>query len=278
MQQLQVSDLRAVVEFGHAAGEVSDFGQVRPTLRRLAALVGADTATLTHLDLHTGREVAVFWPSERSAKTLLDAYGEVGHRHPLRPVLARELPRPAGRRSIPRISDLLSVRQWRSHPVRTAMPDITDQMAVLLAGRRPVLHAITVGRLSGTFDDRERDRLAAAGPLLTAPITRASRDGHHALQIAPSSAWVPAAAAPVWDRAAARWTQDRAAGAGMTPPALSARELEVLRLVADGATDAQVARRLGLRPSTVSKHLSRIYARLGVPNRAAAVQYLAEHS
>ena len=43
------------------------------------------------------------------------------------------------------------------------MPDIADQMAVLLAGRRPVLHAITVGRLTGTFDDRERDRCVAVG-------------------------------------------------------------------------------------------------------------------
>jgi DNA-binding CsgD family transcriptional regulator len=277
MQQLQVGDLRAVVELGHAAGEMSDFGQLRPTLRGLAALVGADTATLTHLDLHTGHEVAVFWPGERSTKTRLDVYGEVGHRHPLRPVLAREIPRPAGRRSVPRISDLLSVRQWRSHPVQSAMPDIADQMAVLLAGRRPVLHAITLGRLTGTFDDRQRDRLAAAGPLLAAPIARASRDGHRALQIAPFAAWVPAAAAPVWGRSESPGGEP-AAPPVMTGQLLTARELEVLRLVAEGTTDAQVARRLGLRPSTVSKHLSRIYARLGVPNRAAAVRHLADHS
>ena len=63
----------------------------------------------------------------------------------------------------------------------------------------------------------------------------------------------------------------------MTGGLLSPRELEVLHLVAEGATDAQVARRLGLQSSTVSKHLSRIYARLGLPNRAAAVRYLANH-
>lgn len=274
MRQLEVSDLRAVVEFGHAAGEVSDFGQVRPTLGRLAGLVGADTATLTHLDLHTGHEVAVFWPSDRSGTARLDVYREVGHRHPLRPVLAREIPRPAGRRAIPRISDLLSVRQWRSHPMQSAMPGIADQMAVLLGGRRPVLHAITVGRLTGTFDDRERDRLAAAGPLLNAPIARASRHGHRAFQIAPSTAWVPATAVPAWDQQVAPGADGRVGNP--TWQLLSARELEVLRLVAEGATDAQVARRLGLRPSTVSKHLSRIYARLGVPNRAAAVRHLAD--
>ena len=80
MQQLQVDDLRAVVELGHAAGEMS-----RATLRGLAGLVGADTATLTHLDLHTGQEVAVFWPGERSTKTRLDVYGEVGIATPYAP-------------------------------------------------------------------------------------------------------------------------------------------------------------------------------------------------
>jgi len=39
-------------------------------------------------------------------------------------------------------------------------------------------------------------------------------------------------------------------------------------------TDAQVARRLGLRPATVSKHLHRVYARFGLRNRADATRYL----
>ena len=64
--------------------------------------------------------------------------------------------------------------------------------------------------------------------------------------------------------------------AARTPSLLSGREQQVLRLVAEGLTDAQVARRLGLSPRTVSKHLERTYARLGVPNRAAAVTRWAE--
>jgi DNA-binding CsgD family transcriptional regulator len=48
--------------------------------------------------------------------------------------------------------------------------------------------------------------------------------------------------------------------------------VEVLRLVAEGLTDAQVARRLYLSPRTVGQHLRSIYRKLGVPSRAAAAR------
>jgi len=53
---------------------------------------------------------------------------------------------------------------------------------------------------------------------------------------------------------------------------LSAREVEVLGLVAEGLTDPQVADRLYLSPRTVGQHLRSIYQKLGVPSRAAAVK------
>jgi predicted ATPase/DNA-binding CsgD family transcriptional regulator len=53
---------------------------------------------------------------------------------------------------------------------------------------------------------------------------------------------------------------------------LSERELEVLRLVAEGLTDPQVAERLYLSPRTVGFHLRSVYRKLGVPSRAAAAR------
>jgi DNA-binding NarL/FixJ family response regulator len=53
--------------------------------------------------------------------------------------------------------------------------------------------------------------------------------------------------------------------------ALSPRELEVLALVADGATNRAVAARLHLSEATVKTHLLSIYTKLGVGDRAAAV-------
>jgi two-component system nitrate/nitrite response regulator NarL len=54
-------------------------------------------------------------------------------------------------------------------------------------------------------------------------------------------------------------------------PMLSPREQEVLRLVAEGGSAPQIARRLHLSPSTVKTHLQSLYEKLGVSDRAAAV-------
>ncbi|GAB2610304.1 response regulator [Pseudactinotalea suaedae] len=57
------------------------------------------------------------------------------------------------------------------------------------------------------------------------------------------------------------------------PPAEtpSPRELDVLRLIAGGATNREVAKRLYISETTVKTHLLHVYARLGVHDRAAAV-------
>ena len=56
-----------------------------------------------------------------------------------------------------------------------------------------------------------------------------------------------------------------------TGPTLSAREREVLELVSAGLSSPEVARRLNLSTTTVKTHLQRIYEKLGVGERAAAV-------
>jgi pimeloyl-ACP methyl ester carboxylesterase/DNA-binding CsgD family transcriptional regulator len=52
---------------------------------------------------------------------------------------------------------------------------------------------------------------------------------------------------------------------------LSGRELEVLRLVAAGLSDAEIAERLQLSPHTVHRHVANVRAKLRQPSRAAAV-------
>jgi len=58
---------------------------------------------------------------------------------------------------------------------------------------------------------------------------------------------------------------------------LTGRELDVLRLVADGMTDAQVAERLVVSLRTVHAHLRSIYRKLDVHSRSAATRYALEH-
>lgn len=61
------------------------------------------------------------------------------------------------------------------------------------------------------------------------------------------------------------------------PPSLRPRELEVLRLVAQGRSNKAIAAALGLAERTVKFHLSGAMARLGAANRAEAVALAAQH-
>jgi ATP/maltotriose-dependent transcriptional regulator MalT len=58
---------------------------------------------------------------------------------------------------------------------------------------------------------------------------------------------------------------------------LSARELEVIRLVAAGKTNRAIAADLVLSEKTVARHVSNIFAKLGVSSRAAATAHAYEH-
>ena len=79
----------------------------------------------------------------------------------------------------------------------------------------------------------------------------------------------------------------RAAALHAPPPApamppgsvtsLTARELEVLQLVARGHSNAEVGARLFLSPRTVGQHLRSIYNKLGVENRTAATRLATQH-
>ena len=55
------------------------------------------------------------------------------------------------------------------------------------------------------------------------------------------------------------------------PPQLTARELEVLQLISEGLSAPDIGRRIHLSPTTVKSHLHKLYEKLGVSDRAAAV-------
>jgi DNA-binding NarL/FixJ family response regulator len=55
-------------------------------------------------------------------------------------------------------------------------------------------------------------------------------------------------------------------------PMLTARELQVLSVAAEGLTSRQIATRLGVQERTVTTHLGRIYGKLGVGSRVAAIR------
>jgi ATP/maltotriose-dependent transcriptional regulator MalT len=72
-------------------------------------------------------------------------------------------------------------------------------------------------------------------------------------------------------------SNDKISPLTMYPAGLTVREVEVLRIVAQGVTDAQVAEQLVLSLHTVHAHLRTIYSKLGVTSRSAATRYAFEH-
>jgi predicted ATPase/DNA-binding CsgD family transcriptional regulator len=80
-----------------------------------------------------------------------------------------------------------------------------------------------------------------------------------------TSAARPAPTTPTGHPAAAR------------PAGLTEREVEVLRLIAQGLTNAQVAEQLTISPRTVDAHLTSIYGKIGVNSRSAATRYAIDH-
>jgi len=106
---------------------------------------------------------------------------------------------------------------------------------------------------------RARGRTMTAAQALASPEAFAPQVPQHA-QAAPGSAPIPPAGHPSY------------------PAGLTAREVEVLRLVAQGFSDAQVAEQLVISPRTVSWHLTSIYSKLGVSSRSAATRYAIERS
>jgi DNA-binding NarL/FixJ family response regulator len=71
---------------------------------------------------------------------------------------------------------------------------------------------------------------------------------------------------------AVRGRERRAGGSSLKDAPLSEREIEVLRLVAEGLNNADIAARLYISRETVKTHLERICVKLGVSGRAAAVK------
>ena len=61
------------------------------------------------------------------------------------------------------------------------------------------------------------------------------------------------------------------------PDGLTAREVEVLRLVAYGLSNKEIASRLVISPKTAGNHIQHIYTKIGTSNRAGAGLFATRH-
>lgn len=183
--------------------------------------------------------------------------------------------------------------------IRVAIIADTDSRAVAVAAlladeeRLEVVEARAVTAVSSR--ERRVDVIVVAG-LTRAQIPRLSGLPLVVLSDAPGErsflrrqvrAWLPANASPeeltaaivaavqrlvtLTEEQTRRWLHVESEDDEGVPEALTARELEVLRMLADGLGNKEVAERLGISGNTVKFHVAQILAKLGVGSRAEAV-------
>ncbi|NUR71716.1 MAG: hypothetical protein HOU81_12915 [Hamadaea sp.] len=143
------------------------------------------------------------------------------------------------------------------------------QGAVLLAEERPGPALADLRTAAALWRELDVPYEAARARVLIAQACRALGDEDTAIGelTAAEAAFAQLGARPDADRVAALL------GAPTAPSGLTARELQVLRLVATGKTNSAVARELSLSEKTVERHLSNVFTKIGVSSRAAATAY-----
>ncbi|MGY1683795.1 response regulator transcription factor [Geodermatophilus sp. SYSU D01176] len=265
LEESPVLRLRRSRAFTDSLEEVDDLAGVRDVvLPGLADLLAAHLAVYHEVDRRTGREVALAWPAEVYRADLLEGYPAVMAQHP---IVAYTMALPALGEPL-RTSDLVSRRQWRANPVyRDAYHrlDVDDQIAFGATDQGSAFSGISIGRSGRAFSDWERDLLALLSPQVVATLRRARRSGVAvpALQVAPL-----VAPTVMGGGATTRATPARALpsprSATTEAALLTGREREVLRLVAEGRSNARIGRELHLSPKTVETHVAAVFAKLGL--------------
>jgi non-specific serine/threonine protein kinase len=133
-------------------------------------------------------------------------------------------------------------------------------------------------RLVGAVDVLRQTVGTSLGPAYQAYLRRDLERAWRALgEEEGAAAWEEGQAMTLEEAIAYALEEVPAAPPPSYPAGLTAREVEVLRLVAQGLTNARVAERLFLSPRTVNAHLRTIYGKVGVSSRAAATRFASEH-
>jgi DNA-binding CsgD family transcriptional regulator len=255
---LQQSDLEACLDAVHAVGEGAPDreGFMRCGVACLPRVIASDLTHVSICDVDTGKRNVLSDVPGAIAQRDLDAFNRHFKVNPLALSHGRN---PEARTR--RISDLLPERDFRNSPLydeyyRSVRIDYV--MAVPVHVRGAELVSFVFNRQDRDFSDRDRACAEAMRPLL-GDLYRMAR----ALDDARAAWGVPASVPPA----------PPALPATAAPPGapLSPRENEVLRWLAGGKTDRDIADILEISPRTVHKHLQRIYEKLGVECRTAAV-------
>ena len=120
--------------------------------------------------------------------------------------------------------------------------------------------------------NRQADLMASARQQRLARQARAARRARPA-QDGRTAPMLAALGRLAWRRSSPRTMQAPAAGPGQAASTLTPRELDLLKLVAQGLTNPDIAQQLVLSEHTVHRHLANILRKLGLSCRAAAAAW-----
>ena len=239
---------RAVLDALGAIGAAARTGAgfAREGVRALPGLVASELTTLSICDLGTGhRSVVSDQPGGAISKAEVETFDRHFHVHPLIRDHAR-----SARAVTRRISDLVRASDFRRTPLYNdyyRRIRIDHAVAMPIYVQKNTLVSFVFNRAGRDFSDRDCACLESIRPHL-ANLYRLSREIE-----GPRAAWG-------------------------VPASLTEREREVLDWLSGGKTDRDIALILGISPRTVHKHLQRIYEKLGVETRTAAVMRVYESS
>jgi DNA-binding NarL/FixJ family response regulator len=144
--------------------------------------------------------------------------------------------------------------------IRAAHPSTQVVVLTTYADDEHILTALRAGALGYLTKDAGRVQIAQAVRAAAAGQSTLSADVQQKLVAA---ALEPGPAASPPDAA--------------LPDGLTTREVEVLKLIAGGLSNREIAARLFVTEATVKSHINRLFAKAGVTHRAQAVQYAYEH-
>jgi len=212
------------------------------------------TTTVYHagFDIRRRTTLGLEWAPASASWIAWEAHArECGEDYPLTPVCAEStLLEPVT------ISDLMSDLRWFDTACYAAIRRNTDgstrHLALTLPAPRGIARAFLVRRSGADYRPREREFARVLQPLLIGLDRHLRELNRLRAQVATYSA--------------AGTTAPSAGNPGLTP-----RELTVLGLVSEGLTAATAARRLGISPHTVNKHLENSYRKLDARDRTTAV-------
>jgi DNA-binding NarL/FixJ family response regulator len=156
-------------------------------------------------------------------------------------------------------------------------PDVAIVVLTTYADDTSVLEALRAGARSYLTKDADRTDIARALQAAAGGLTVFDPRVHATLLAAASAPQAPAASGAVASVAGSPGAGGRPRRGPGLPDGLTQREAEILSLIAQGLTNAEIAERLYLSNHTVKTHINRIFGKTGSRDRVAAVGYAQRH-